>query len=415
MSGASPAWTSTDRPFTKILEGDSTGLFLPYDIAVDSRDRLYATNSNANSVTVYAADWASGDTAPVKSLSGPPEATGLTRPIGIAFDSTNRMYIANQFGGVNVYEANWADGATAPVKVLDLMGLGSPLYVAFDSRGMMYVTVLAPEGGSLVAAYDADWTTASPDLVAKVPPDKILRGPATGLGAQVRGIAFDAADRMYVVTTGLTLEEGKSVVTVYAPGWADGDTAPVKRLEGSETGLSQSIDVGIDFLGRMRVTNLNAQSVTIYDAEWPSGNTRPLTTLSGATSGLEQPIGMGFDAGGNMYVSSVGPPPTQTSRILMYSPDKSVEIAGTRPKASTLILTGKTSGIRIGSTVTAYLKVVTRGQKFKALPPVKVTGKGLAKGAFRVQVTNVNPKKAYQFYVIVDGIRSRTVTLAARP
>jgi hypothetical protein len=300
------------------------------------------------------------------------------------------------------------------VKVLDTPGLGRPAFVAFDSTGRMYATFLTDEGTSLVAAFALDWTSSSPEMVVRAEPLKILSGPSTGLGAQTLGIAFDTSDRMYVVTSGASFEDRLSAVNVYAADWASGDTAPIKRLEGDQTGLgTTSVDVAIDYLGRMNVTNGDGSSVTIYAADWASGNTRPLTSISGPVSGIEFALGLGFDDGGNMYVSSVTPTGTDSS-VVVFAPNKSVDIAGARPQPTKLVLTGKTSGIRIGSSVTPYLKVVARGQKFKALKPVKITGKDLAHGTFRVEVTNANPNKAYQLYVIVDGIRTRTVTLAKR-
>lgn len=254
-----------------------------YDVAVDSAGRLYAANQPSvkhptGSVTVYARNWASGNTPPIKTLAGAPEQTLLRAPIGIAFDSAQRMYIANQYGGINVYAADWADGATAPVKVLDTSELGRPLYIAFDSTGRMYATFLTNEGPSLVAAFARDWTSSSSEQLVRAEPLKILSGPSTGLGAQALGIAFDASDRMYVVTSGASLEDRISAVNVYAADWASGDTAPIKRLEGDQTGLgSQSVDVAIDYLGRMNVSNVEGSSVTIYAPDWASGNTRPLT------------------------------------------------------------------------------------------------------------------------------------------
>ncbi len=53
---------------------------------------LYASNFNANSVTVHGAG-ANGNVAPTRTIVGP--SVGLNLPIGLALDSAGNIYVAN--------------------------------------------------------------------------------------------------------------------------------------------------------------------------------------------------------------------------------------------------------------------------------------------------------------------------------
>lgn len=73
--------------------GDATGLFVTTAVAVDSSNNLYVANAASNSVTMYQAPWASGNTAPTKILQG--NSTGLSKPSALAVDDQGTLYVAN--------------------------------------------------------------------------------------------------------------------------------------------------------------------------------------------------------------------------------------------------------------------------------------------------------------------------------
>jgi hypothetical protein len=147
-------WANGNTAPIKTLTGANTGLNAPSAIAFDSSGRMYVTNFNANTVTVHAAGWANGDTAPIKTLTG--ANTGLDAPEGVAFDSSGRMYVINyNTFTVTAYAANWADGNTAPTKTLvgNTSALNGPYGLAFDSDDQMYI---ANFDNSTVVTYAAE-------------------------------------------------------------------------------------------------------------------------------------------------------------------------------------------------------------------------------------------------------------------
>jgi hypothetical protein len=211
---------------------------------------------------VYGPDWASGGTAPIKTLIG--GNTGLVDASSVAFDSHNNMYVANYSSdSVTMYSDGWASGDTAPVKT--------------------------------------------------------LVGSNTGLDMPI-DLKFDTADNLYVAND----NDGSSedTVNVFAAGWADGDTAPIAFLRGPDTGLDMPDGLAIGSNGKIYVTNMQGDSVTVFGdfTTWAvDGNTAPIKTLSGADTGLDGPWGIAFDALGNMYVANAEsvtmyageiPPPT---------------------------------------------------------------------------------------------------------
>ncbi len=94
-------WADGNTAPTSTLQGNNTELNFPQGVAFDSDDNMYITNNDNSSVTVYAANWAGGNTAPTKTLSG--NKTELSFPGGVAFDSDDNMYIVNYYGSVTMY------------------------------------------------------------------------------------------------------------------------------------------------------------------------------------------------------------------------------------------------------------------------------------------------------------------------
>ncbi len=205
-------WATGNTAPVKTLTGGGTGLTEPQGLAFDTAGQMYVSD-DSNRVIVFPADWASGNTAPVKTLRG--LRTDLHSPRGLAFDNTGRMYVANGYRGsdtVTAYAADWASGNTAPVKTVigDATGLDSPQGLAFDAAGQLYVANEYPRGTYGVTAYAADWATGN------TAPVKALTGSVAELHSP-QGLAFDSAGQMYVTNDG---NGGSNSVTVYAANWS---------------------------------------------------------------------------------------------------------------------------------------------------------------------------------------------------
>lgn len=137
-----------------------TELAAPSAIALDTAGRIYVTNSSGGpsqtgSVTVYSSIGNSAGTlneAPIASISG--ADTALSRPDGIALDSTGNIYVAN-FGefqngtygpsSITVYPSTVVTSGGGDVKPLATISgsntqLNGSSGIALDMSGNVYVT-----------------------------------------------------------------------------------------------------------------------------------------------------------------------------------------------------------------------------------------------------------------------------------
>ena len=408
-------WLNGDQ--TPLASIQVTGA-VPVGVAFDSAGRMYVSGytpgnqSGRNVISVYPASWTTS-TEPIKVLEG--DLTRLSRPASIAFDSVGRMYVTNVglpgvpgSASVTVYNARWTSGNTAPIKVLqgDATGLMQPFDIAFDSSDRMYVADLGtPEANvGRVMAYAANW--ASGDTA----PTKTLEGKKSKLNYP-SGIAFDGAGAMYVVNSGLN--GGAQSVAQFRANWSASD-APSRVLAGASTGLNFPIDIAFDTAGRMYITNGYASgtssSITGYASTWKTGNTKPISTLAGPKSLLTGPFDLAFDRAGRLAVTNPEFGPAGLA-VLLYSPPVTVKITGKRTSPTLMTLNGQTTGIAKGTSVVAYIRPIGGTEAFQAQKPVKITRGDLTAGTFTYRITGLQARVAYQVYVVADGKQSTTITI----
>ncbi|HUO05957.1 MAG TPA: SBBP repeat-containing protein [Candidatus Binataceae bacterium] len=358
------------------LKGAVTGLAFPQGIAVDSSAKIYVANDGSyggavDSITVYSAG-STGNAAPIATIGG--VATMLAAPGGIAVDSSENIYVANNIGGPNqngsvtVYGAG-SYGNAAPVATItagagtaDLTQLFDTYAVALDSNRNIYV---ANGEGDSVTVYPAGAN-------GNFAPTTVIAGIDTGLSI-AGGIGVDSHGNIFVanlgggsngtgsvtaylagsngdsepmvmiadtVKTGLSLPEGIAVdaggaiyvanahggptrngsVTKYPAGTV-ANVAPVATIAGSATKLNMPFGVAVDSSGKLYVTNeVAAGSVNVYSAA-ANGNVAPATTIAGPNTGLAYPNGIAVDSAGSIYVANYGLLVTGASssnRITMY-------------------------------------------------------------------------------------------------
>lgn len=274
--------TSGDVAPVKVLGDSGTGIAGPSAVALDEAGNLYVANAIDNSVSVFPRGWTSGQ-SPTKVLKG--GATGLASPVAIAFHPDGRMAVANRPGvdsKVTMYAADWADGNTAPTKTLQgastaLDGLRG---LAFDSVGRMYA---ANQSGDTVTRYAAEWPTGN------TPPQRILAGASTGLADPI-GILLDSEDRLYVSN------QSADSVSVFPDDWGTGDAAPLKTLVGAATQLDGPEGMTLTDDEALVVANASGASVDTYPTsrqtiDFPAIGDRsvvnsPVALVATATSGL---------------------------------------------------------------------------------------------------------------------------------
>lgn len=297
------AWPVRDLPSMTELRGDGGLLANPRHVAVDSKGRLYVVSHSSNSVSVFESGW-SATSKPLKVLRG--ASTGLVRPVAVAFDADDMMYVVNS-DSVTAYDANWASGSTSPTKTLRGGGTGllNPTAIAFDSSGLMYITnsYASATGGGSVTAYVADWRTGN------TPPIRQLTGLATGL-LSPRSLAFDSEGRMIVINA--------DSVSIFSASWISGNTPPMYAFPHHQLGLLSPRSVAVDDLGFVFTSSDGSPesarpSITVH-APIPAAfgiqvpgsgwSAAPVARITGESTRLARPWGLAVDGDGHPVVAN---------------------------------------------------------------------------------------------------------------
>lgn len=296
------------------IAGSQTQLDFPSAIAVDSRGDIYATNRFGGPdvpgpgyapgiITVYSAG-SNGNVAPIATING--TSTELTYPIGIALDSSGRIYVANNgttvesnngpltfAPSITLYSAG-SNGNAQPIATItgDNTGLSNPQDIALDSNLNLYTT---NGDNNNVDIYSAG---SNGDAF----PAATIAGADTGLNV-ANAIALDSENNIYVLNSnGGPADNGS--VTVYSAG-SSGDTVPIDTITSSFTGLDAAYGIAVGSTGEVYVTNglggPDLSSVTIYPAG-SYGTVSPVVTIAGEHTGLNSPSGIALDSGGNIAV-----------------------------------------------------------------------------------------------------------------
>jgi Beta-propeller repeat len=287
------------------ISGPKTGVKEITGIAVDSVGDIFATNSDSNSVVVFQSG-DNGDIAPTATIA---TQTDIFEPMGVALDSSGRIYVANGnrdraiSDAVTIY-APGSNAATPPVGSIagDKTKISSPVAVAVDKAGKLYVA-------NQVAGHDFDGsiTVYSAGSDGNVAPVANISGTRTEDKTELKspvGLVVDGSNKLYVLNE-FGGDSGGSI-TIYPPG-ADGNVAPgavIADGAGNRTRLKSPAALALDAAGNIYVTNDGgSNSITVY-AAGSKGDVAPEAVISGSDTGLSTPRGIAIDSDGNIYVAN---------------------------------------------------------------------------------------------------------------
>ncbi|MBV8284542.1 MAG: NHL repeat-containing protein [Candidatus Eremiobacteraeota bacterium] len=270
----------------------STSTSSPTPSPAVSSQFIYTSNGsgpNRNVLNAYPAT-ANGNVVPLMTVGG--SNTQLNNPNGLAFDSTGKLYVANQgsagAGSIDVFPPTPA-GNIAPVATIagPATGLSAPEFVALDASNNIYVTNNGPLGGGSDSV-----EIFAPGSNGNVAPSETIAGSSTGLSSPL-GVAVDASGKIYVANN------GNSSVTVYAA-LSNGNVAPLDTISGSNTLLASPSGIAVDSQGYIYVANTANNTIAIF-APGSNGNATPYRTIVGSNTLLAQPFELYIDAGGRLY------------------------------------------------------------------------------------------------------------------
>jgi sugar lactone lactonase YvrE len=168
----------------------------------------------------------------------------------------------------------------------NVTGLASPQGIAVDNAGNIWVT---NTGTSSITEYSAGST-------GNVAPINTVQGNATSLSSPV-GIVFNANRDMFVVNS-QTDGTGSYEVLEFGPNPV-GNQAPINKIGGSSTLLTQPQYIAVDGAGNLYVTNISVNLIDIF-APGASGNVAPIVSFGG---NCLAPDGIALDTSNHIYVS----------------------------------------------------------------------------------------------------------------
>lgn len=287
---AGPSGHATVASFPGAANGNvapSSELFVnnPTAVVRDRQGNIYVASDTENQVQVYAPGTA-GAAPRLRNIQGP--NTGLHRPTGLAIDHQGNLYVAERGGPTNASAvlkfAAEADGDVAPIGVIPSRmavpggtaavntRLDIASGVAIDYDGSIYV-VTCPEqqrrGDSKLLRFDPG---ASGDVAPRTE-------VTTGLD-EPQQVALGADGSIYITNRGAA-----PCITVHA---AEPTTnaAPLRTITSAD--LAGPFGIALDTAGRIFVAEAGQQSVLVFDAG-ASGNVAPLRKIQGPATGLSQP------------------------------------------------------------------------------------------------------------------------------
>lgn len=229
---------------------------------------------------------APGASAPAFTITQLPDTVD-----SFGFDATNAPYVWFDLGNQTV------GGVTADhgeIVVLQPGSNGVYNAPAMVARSIDYVsnpeTLLVAPDGTVYAAHVGDVgnhvNTEAVDVFAPgangsatstAAPERYIGGAMTNL-ASIKQMALDSKGNLYVANRG---NGSNSSITVYAPG-AAGDAAPLRQIQGANTGLSPSSGASIQGIGVDAFDNVYALvggQIVVF-AAGSDGNVAPVRTMT---------------------------------------------------------------------------------------------------------------------------------------
>jgi trimeric autotransporter adhesin len=303
----------------------TAGLYLPFDVAVDSAGNLYIADlknyrvrgvSPSGTITTIAGSGTynySGD-------GGPADSAQLFYPTGVSSDAAGNLYIADlnnnrarkvsPAGIISTVAGDGTPGFSGDGGPATTAELSDPASVAVDGVGNLYI---ADAGNNRVREVSLSGiiATAAGNGTEGFSGDG---GPATSAQLNVpEGIAADGAGNLYIADYANArvrkVNPAGIITTVAGNGMygSSGDGGPATAAE-----LSGPVGVAVDGAGNLYIADINPGDIRKVSpagiiSTVAGGGTQGLGDGGPATGAqLNAPEGVAVDSAGNLYVADWG-------------------------------------------------------------------------------------------------------------
>jgi DNA-binding beta-propeller fold protein YncE len=285
-----------------------------HSVAVDpENNRVVMSNSNRGSLLFYEriSGRNSADvTKPARQVRGP--ATGMMFIAGVAMDPVRReVYtVDNDIGDRMLVFPYDAEGNSRPKRVLRVPH-GSWGVSLNRSRDEIAISV---EHINSLVIYRREAAGGEAPL-------RVIRGPKTGL-ADPHGVYFDGVNNEILAanhgnwapltktaSSGVLPEAGHfqpPSITTFS-GVADGDTQPLRNIQGAQTQLNWPMGINVDTVhNEIAVASYGGNAVLIFHRT-DTGDVAPLRVIRGDRTGIVGPMGVALDTKNDeLWVTNYG-------------------------------------------------------------------------------------------------------------
>jgi len=266
-----PPTASMTEP-KRIIRGEQTKIEFQCGLYIDPESGdIYAVNNDTVDTLVIFSREARGDVPPTRELATPHGT------FGIAVDERKQeMFLTAQHSSSVFVFHKMAQGRDEPIRFLqgNRTGLADPHGIALDTvNDLMYVV----NHGNYRSLVEGD--TTRPGQIGE-PTRRVV--PGSG-------------------------ENRPSSITVY-PIDAQGDTPPLRVIQGPRTQLNWPAGIGIDpARDELYVANDAADNILVFRASTASGDVAPIRTIGGPRSGIKNPTSIFLDTvNDELWVSNFG-------------------------------------------------------------------------------------------------------------
>jgi sugar lactone lactonase YvrE len=276
-TGAQLAASSTAAATTTIATGSSSA----FGEAFDAGGNLWISGYQGNTITEYAAAQLAASGTPTPAVTLTASSGSLSGPLGIAFDSSGNLWVANAAANTVVeFSASQLAASGSPTPSITIGAsagsLNFPSALAFDSKADLWVT-------NAMANTVVEFTPTQ--LASSGTPIPTVTLTATnGSIAGPLGIAFDASGNLWI--SNAMAQQPNSVVKFAASQLAaSGATTPAVVITASGGSLGGPVGLAFDVGGNLWVANATAGSVVEFAASQlaTSGSPVPSVTLGGSS------------------------------------------------------------------------------------------------------------------------------------
>jgi hypothetical protein len=269
--------------------------------ASPSSELLYVANANSGPVTAYSPS-ASGAVRPVRLVKDPNTKGSFWDPWGVAFDQDGNLYVQTYLSDATTFV--FAPGASHPTRIFESIG-PDIASVAIDPSGYEYL--IGGEGPPDIAV-DPPGAQGTSANSYHVNPLRIIHTDASDYNTWPSVLATDRSGDVLASV----LRSGGNAVEVYQGG-PTGSADPLRTISGPKTGLgtctgfSTCTDVSITTAGNL-IYALVSSAAGVHLSVFPldgSGDVAPLRTIQGSQTGFPDRVGTGLAvsrANGLVYV-----------------------------------------------------------------------------------------------------------------